>query len=82
MKSIIIPEVMGEAGIHTFACDGVVIADRKGEMHEGKMIVDVMGKGGTYRTPYTSLDILTDRVFEAGNEIQIHPYDVLVLEKK
>ena len=82
MKNIIIPEVMGEADIDTFECGGVVIAERKGEKYEGKMIVDVMGKGGKYRVPYTSCDILTERVFEAESEIQIQPYDVLVLEKK
>ena len=81
MRDIIIPEVMGEAGIETCEADGVVIVDRQGESLEGKIIVDAMGKGGKYRVPYAACDILSGRVFESGSEIEIKPYDVLVLKK-
>ena len=47
-----------------------------------KIIVDAMGNGGKYRLPYDACDILTDRKFSSGDEIEIAPYDVLVLEKK
>ena len=61
--------------------DGIFVVPRNGEAREGIIIVDAMGNGGRYRLPYDVCDILTDRKFSSGDEIEIAPYDVLVLEK-
>lgn len=81
MKDIIIPEVMSKVGISHFASEGVVVVDRKGSEYEGKIIVDVMGKGGEYRIPYNARDILTDTQYNSGDLLEIKPYEVYVLEK-
>ena len=81
MKNVILPEVMAEADIAlpegTF--DGIFVAPRKGENHEGFILVDALGKGGSFTLPYLARDILTDRYLDG--KIKIAPYEVLVLQK-
>ena len=79
VKNIIIPEVMALAGIETAESNDLIIADRKGDGIEGKIIVDVSGKGGSYTLPYPAFDILSEK--ELDGKIEIKPYDVLVLKK-
>jgi hypothetical protein len=81
MKNVILPEVMAEADIAlpegTF--DSIFVAPRKGENHEGFILVDALGKGGSFTLPYLARDILTDRYLDG--KIKIAPYEVLVLQK-
>jgi len=79
VKNIIIPEVMALAGIETAESNDLIIADRKGDGIEGKIIVDISGKGGSYTLPYPAFDILSEK--ELDGKIEIKPYDVLVLKK-
>lgn len=81
MRDVIIPEVMTGAGIETCAAEGIVIVDRKGEDMNGKIIVDAMGRGGSYRLPYDARDILTDTEYKRGDLLTVEPYEVYVLKK-
>lgn len=80
MKDLIVPEVMAQAGILTADTPDLIVADRKGDGIEGKIIVDVSGKGGKYTLPYPVYDILSEQTL--NGEIEIKPYNVLVLKKK
>ena len=79
VKNIIIPDVMALAGIETADTPDLIVAKRKGNGIEGKIRVDVSGKGGTYTLPYPAYDILSEQTLEG--QIDIKPYDVLVLKK-
>lgn len=79
VKNIIIPDVMAQAGIETADTHDLIVVDREGDGIEGKIIVDVSGKGGSYTLPYPSFDILSEK--ELDGKIEIKPYDVLVLKK-
>ena len=81
MRDIIIPEVMGNVAVTPFASEGIVVVDRKGSEYEGKIIVDLMGKGGEYSLPYDARELLTDTVYKSGDTLRIEPYEVYVLEK-
>ena len=70
---------MALAGIETADASNIIVADRKGDGIEGKIIIDISGNGGSYTLPYPAFDILSEK--ELDGKIEIKPYDVLVLKK-
>ena len=59
--------------------DSVIVSPRKGGNTSGVILADVCGKGGVYRGEDEYRDVITQRLFKG--DIQINPYEVLVLEK-
>lgn len=57
----------------------LIVSPRKGDKIEGVILHDVGGKGGTFYNKTKYRDIISERIFE--NDINVQPFEVMVLEK-
>lgn len=78
-RRIISKAVEGNGGDKFDITGSIVVVRREGEKHNGLMIADLMGEGGTFRFDGKMKDILTDKIYDGV--IELEPYCSAVLVK-
>ncbi len=78
LRRIISKAITENGGEKYDVAGGLTVVRREGENHNGLIVADVYGSGGTFRFEGTKKDILTDKVHNGF--IKLEPYTLAILE--